>query len=83
MVNWGRATVVLGSSSFGSRGLPGRRGWASQAAGHCWEGPPVARCWEAGWPCWHNRAGEEAGGGHPGVRCGRNVEDEGRGGVGH
>lgn len=67
MVSWGRATVVQESSSFGSQGPPGTHGWVSQAEGHCWEGRPEARCWEAGWPCWCNRAGEEAGGAKP--RC--------------
>lgn len=61
MVSWGRATVVPGSSSFGSQGLPGRHGWASQVEGRYWEGHPVAHCWESGWPCWCNRAREGAG----------------------
>lgn len=43
-------TVAEGSSPSGSQGLPGRRGWVSQAGGHCWVGHLVARCWEAGWP---------------------------------
>ena len=60
MVSWGRATVARGSSSFGSQGLPGRRGWVSQASGHCLEGCPAAHCWEAGWACWCNRAVELA-----------------------
>ncbi len=61
MVSWGRATVAQGSSSFESQGPAGRRGWVSQAVGRCWGGHPEARCWEAGWPCWCNRAREEAG----------------------
>lgn len=60
-VSWERATVAQGSSSFGSQGPAGRRGWASQAEGRCWGAHPEARWWEAGWPCWCNRAREEAG----------------------
>lgn len=56
MANWERATVAGGSSSFGSQGLPGRRGWGSQAEEHCWVGYLLAHCWEAGWVCWGSRA---------------------------